>query len=72
MYQKAVKANDIAIMDQILDDDFVLVTDRGATLTKVDLINEAREKRTIYEHQEEEEGRRRYEYGAIRLLLLPC
>jgi ketosteroid isomerase-like protein len=56
MYQKAVKANDAAIMDQILADDFVLITDRGATLTKADLIKEAREKRTIYEYQEEEEG----------------
>jgi ketosteroid isomerase-like protein len=56
VYQKAVKANDIEIMDRILADDFVLVTDRGASLTKADLIKEAREKRTIYEHQEEEEG----------------
>jgi ketosteroid isomerase-like protein len=56
VYQEAVKANDIAIMDQILADDFVLITDRGASLTKADLIKEAREKRTIYEHQEEEEG----------------
>jgi len=56
VYQKAVKANDIAIMDRILADDFVLVTDRGASLTKADLIKEAREKRTTYEHQEEEEG----------------
>jgi ketosteroid isomerase-like protein len=56
VYQAAVKANDIAIMDEILADDFVLVTDRGASLTKADLIKEAREKRTIYEHQEVEEG----------------
>src|SRR6266481_7948293 len=56
VYQKAVKANDIAIMDRILADDFALVTDRGASLTKADLIKEAREKRTIYEHQDEEEG----------------
>jgi ketosteroid isomerase-like protein len=59
VYQAAVKANDIAIMDQILGDDFVLVTDRGASLTKADLIKEAREKRTIYEHQEVEEGTKR-------------
>jgi ketosteroid isomerase-like protein len=59
VYQAAVKANDIAIMDEILGDDFVLVTDRGASLTKGDLINEAREKRTIYEHQEVEEGTKR-------------
>ena len=56
VYHAAVKANDIAIMDRVLADDFVLVTDRGATLTKVDLIKEARDKRTIYEQQEEEEG----------------
>ncbi len=56
VYQAAVKANDIAIMDEILTDDFVLVTDRGASLTKADLIKEAREKRTIYEYHEVEEG----------------
>ena len=56
VYQSAVKANDVAIMDEILADDFVLVTDRGASLTKADLIKEAREKRTIYEHQEVAEG----------------
>jgi hypothetical protein len=43
-------------MDEILADDFVLVTDRGASLTKADVIKEAQEKRTIYEHQEAEEG----------------
>jgi ketosteroid isomerase-like protein len=55
-YQAAVKANDTATMDRILADDFVLVTGRGGTLTKVDLIKAAREKRTNYEHQEAEEG----------------
>ena len=30
-------------MDEILADDFVLVTDRGASLTKTDLIKEAQE-----------------------------
>jgi ketosteroid isomerase-like protein len=56
VYQSAVKANDVAIIDEILADDFVLVTDRGASLTKADLIKEAQEKRTVYEHQEVEEG----------------
>ena len=56
VYQSAVKANDVAIMDEILADDFVMVTDRGASLTKADLIKEAKEKRTVYEHQEVEEG----------------
>src|SRR5205085_6712933 len=55
-YQTAVRNNDPATMDRILADDFVLVTGRGNALTKADLIKEAREKRTIYEHQEEEEG----------------
>ena len=59
VYQSAVKANDVAIMDEILADDFVLVTDRGASLTKADLIKEAKEKRTIYEHQEVAEGTRK-------------
>jgi ketosteroid isomerase-like protein len=56
VYRAALKANDIAIMDQILADDFVFVTDRGASLTKADLISEAREKRTLYEDEEVEEG----------------
>jgi ketosteroid isomerase-like protein len=56
VYQAAVKANDVATMDEILADDFVLITDRGASLTKADLIKEARQKRTMYEHQEAEEG----------------
>src|SRR5438477_9946222 len=56
VYRAALKANDIAIMDQILADDFVLVNDQGASLTKADLINEAREKRTIYEEEEVEQG----------------
>jgi ketosteroid isomerase-like protein len=56
VYHAAVKANDVAVMDEILADDFVLVTDRGASLTKADLIKDAREKRTIYEHQEVEES----------------
>jgi ketosteroid isomerase-like protein len=56
VYQSAVKANDVAIMNEILADDFVLITDRGASLTKAELIKEAREKRTSYEHHEVEES----------------
>jgi ketosteroid isomerase-like protein len=52
-YQAAVKNNDVATMDRILADDFVLVTGLGKTYTKGDLLNEARSKRTIYEHQED-------------------
>jgi ketosteroid isomerase-like protein len=52
-YQAAVKANDAAGMDRILADDFVLVTGRGQTFTKADLLREARNKSTVYEHQED-------------------
>jgi ketosteroid isomerase-like protein len=52
-YQAAVKANDAATMDRILADDFVLVTGRGQTFTKTDLLRDARNKTSIYEHQEE-------------------
>jgi len=55
-YQAAVKANDTIVVDRILADDFVLVTGRGVIATKADLLKEAREKQTIYEHQEEEKG----------------
>ena len=55
-YQAAVKANDAATMDRILADDFALVTGHGGASTKADLIKQAQEKRTIYEHQEEKEG----------------
>src|SRR3989475_9803702 len=52
-YQAAVKENDVATMDRILADDFVLVTGLGKTYTKADLLEEARSKRAVYEHQED-------------------
>ena len=52
-YQVAVKQNDVATMDRILADDFVLVTGLGKTYTKTDLLEEARSKRTVYERQED-------------------
>jgi ketosteroid isomerase-like protein len=52
-YQAAVKANDAATMDRILADDFVLVTGRGRTFSKADLLKSARDKDAVYEHQEE-------------------
>ena len=55
LFQSAVKANDAAIMEEVLGDDFVLMTDSGASLTKADLIKEAQDKRTTYEHHEVEE-----------------
>src|SRR5206468_12636952 len=55
-YQAAVKANDAPTMDQILADDFVLVTGRGSVFSKADLIDSARKKEAIYERQDEEPG----------------
>jgi uncharacterized protein (TIGR02246 family) len=55
-YQAAVKSNDAATMDQILADDFVLVTGRGKVFKKADLIEAARKKEVSYERQDEEPG----------------
>ena len=52
-YQAAVKANDAATMDAILAQDFVLVTGKGKTFDKNDLLKAAREKTDTYEHQED-------------------
>lgn len=52
-YQAAVKNNDAATIDRILAEDFVLVTGLGKTLTKADILEEARSKRMFYEHQED-------------------
>lgn len=52
-YQLAVKNNDVETMDDILAVDFVLVTGRGKTYTKGDLLDEARRRTTVYEHQED-------------------
>ena len=55
-YQGAVKANDAPTMDQILADDFILVTGRGSVFSKADLIDSARKKEVTYERQDEEPG----------------
>lgn len=55
-YQLAAKQNDAATMDRILHDDFVLVLGSGAPYTKADLLKSAREKKYIYELQDEEAG----------------
>ena len=52
-YQAAVKANDAATMDSILADDFVLVTGKGQSYGKADLLKAARERSETYEHQED-------------------
>ena len=54
-YQAAVKRNDATTMDRILADDFVLVTGRGQTFTKADLLRDARATTSVYEQQEDTE-----------------
>jgi len=56
-YQLAVKSNDVDGMERILADDVVLVTGRGRTFNKTDLLNEARSGTIVYEHQEDSEQR---------------
>lgn len=55
-YQLAVKQNDPVTMDRILHDDFILVLGNGAAYTKADLLKSAREKKYIYDLQDEEAG----------------
>jgi ketosteroid isomerase-like protein len=52
-FQQAVKENDVATMDRILADDFVLITGRGKVFTKSALLEEARNGSMVYEHQED-------------------
>ena len=52
-YQEAVKENDAATMERILADDFVLITGKGRTQVKADLLKEAKGTTTVYEHQED-------------------
>jgi len=55
-YQAAVRSNDATTINQILADDFVLVTGRGKVFRKADLIESARKKEVTYERQDEEPG----------------
>jgi ketosteroid isomerase-like protein len=52
-YQSAVKRNDVATMDRILSDDFVLVTGSGKSYSKADLLKESGSGEYVYEHQED-------------------
>jgi len=52
-YQEAVKRNDVAGMDRILADDFVLVTGSGKVFGKNDLLADARARNNRFEHQED-------------------
>lgn len=53
-YQKAVEQNDVATMDRLLANDFVLVTGSGQAHTKADLLAEACSGRVHYDRQDDE------------------
>jgi ketosteroid isomerase-like protein len=55
-YQAAVKANDATAMARILDENMVLVVGNGTTGTSAELLQDARDKAYVYEHQEEDPG----------------
>ena len=55
-YQAAVKQNDAEAMGKILHEQFVLVLGDGRTLTRKDLLDEARSKSITWEQQDEEAG----------------
>ena len=70
-YQKAVKEGDAPTLDRILADDFVLITGRGKTFSKEDLLQEARAGKLIYERQEEiEQTVRVWGHAAVVTALL--
>ncbi|MGA7923548.1 MAG: nuclear transport factor 2 family protein [Thermoplasmata archaeon] len=52
-YQAAVAKGDVATMDKILADDFVLTTGAGKVFSKSDLIEESGNGRIIYERQDD-------------------
>jgi len=52
-YQAAVLNGDLATIDRILADDFVLVTGKGRVYTKLDLLEEAIAGKLTYERQED-------------------
>jgi ketosteroid isomerase-like protein len=54
-YQQAVKNNDAASISRLLSDDFVLILGTGKTVSKADLVNEARTSRRQYNRQESTE-----------------
>ena len=55
-YQAAVKSNDAAAMDRILHEQFVLVLGDGRTVSRQELLDEARNKSITWEQQDEEPG----------------
>ena len=52
-FQAAVKRNDAATVARLLPDDYILVSAMGQVATKAELVNEARQGKYVYSHQED-------------------
>jgi ketosteroid isomerase-like protein len=52
-FQAAVKRNDAAAVSRLLPSDYILISGTGEVATKADLVNEARQRKYIYTHQED-------------------
>ena len=55
-YQAAVERNDADAMAAILHEDMIVVFGDGSVHTRADLLDAARTRRTVYEHQVEDAG----------------
>ena len=55
-YQVAVERNDAEAMAAVLHKDMILVLGNGSVYTRDDLLNWARTRRIVYEHQVEDPG----------------
>ncbi|MHB8812641.1 MAG: nuclear transport factor 2 family protein [Steroidobacteraceae bacterium] len=52
-FQAAVRRNDAATVSRLLPSDYILVSSTGEVATKADLVNEARQRKYVYTHQED-------------------
>lgn len=52
-FQAAVKRNDAAVVSRLLPSDYILISNTGEVSTKADLVNEARQGKYVYTHQED-------------------
>jgi 2-keto-3-deoxy-galactonokinase len=55
-FQAAVKGNNAQAMGRILGENVVLILGNGTANTRAELLQEARDKTYVYEHQEEDSG----------------
>ena len=55
-YQAAVERNDVDAMANILHSDFTLVTGRGKSFSRQDLLDYSRARNDVYDHQAEVPG----------------